>query len=308
MDRLLITGGSGYIGGKLCEAACKRWKTYATYHASPVLQDSVIPVYLDIGNREQVQAAVHIIKPSIIIHAAAITNCRVCWEEQDEAWHVNVNGTEFLASVAEDVGARMLYLSTDLVFDGEDEYYTEENEPNPVCFYGKTKYAAEKIVSKICSNYTICRCALVYGWDWNRARPFTKTIIQKLSSGEEISLFTDEFRSLIYDYNLCEIILNIASQQSVQGIYHLGGEWKISRYDLGLKICEIFKFNKGLLIPISIDRLSTGEKRPSDCSLLVGKAKNIINNKMMSVDEGLLALKELLGPSFTASKEINREK
>jgi dTDP-4-dehydrorhamnose reductase len=296
MDSLLITGGSGFLGANLALMVSSYWKTYATYHHSPFCNKNLgIALHLDIKNRDEVKRIVSEISPKIIIHTAAITNSDFCAEHREEAQEVNVKGTNNITLAAEHVGARLIYISTDLVFKGDKRFYSEEDIPNPLCYYGKTKLEGEKIVASLSSNYCIARTSLIYGWSINSSKCFTEIMIGNLNNGKEARLFVDEYRTPIYIKNLCEILSELAKREDLQGIYHLCSSQRLSRFEFGLTISEIFGFNKKLFIPVSVDNFSFKDKRPKDCSMKNEKSMRDLKTKIWSIEEGVKDMRSFGG-------------
>jgi dTDP-4-dehydrorhamnose reductase len=288
MLTILITGGSGFAGRNLIRRISPFAKVYSTWHTHVVEEgQSIKSVKLDITNSEEVQKVISDISPEIIIHAAAIANLKLCRENQSKSYEVNVRGTYNIARAAEKAGARMIYISSDLVFDGSRSYYKEEDIPEPICYYGKTKYEGEKIVASVNSNYCITRSALIYGYGLGLSQPFSQVIIEKLSHGISVELYKDEYRSPIYIKNFCDIIFEISLNDQIHGLYNICGTQRLSRFDLGLKISELFGFDKRLIIPVLVSNSALNEIRPRDCSMKNSKLKAAIKTKIQTIEEGL---------------------
>jgi dTDP-4-dehydrorhamnose reductase len=288
MLTVFITGGSGYVGRNLIRRISPFAKLYTTFHTHVVEEgQSVESVKLDITNSEEVQKVITHISPDIIIHAAAIANLKLCREDQKNSFEVNVKGTYNVAQAAEKTGARMIYISSDLVFDGSKGYYKEEDIPEPICFYGKTKYEGEKIVASGNTNYCIARSALIYGYGVGLFHPFSEVVIDKLSHGRSVELYKDEYRSPIYIKNFCDIIFEISLNNRIHGLYNICGTQRLSRFDFGLKIAELFGFNKRLLIPVLIGNSTLNEVRPKDCSMYNSKLNAAIKTGIQTIEEGL---------------------
>ncbi len=293
MKPLLITGGSGFLGGNLVSIAAGLGETYFTYHTSPCpAESSGAAICMDVTDQAQTEKIVSEISPAVIIHAAAITDAGYCEEHQQDAWDINVSGTRNVASAAEKVGARLIYASTDMVFSGGDSFYSEGDTPNPVHYYGKTKLMGEQIVQSVSSNYCIARIALVYGRSANNSKCFTETILEKLGRGESVRLFVDEYRTPIYAKNLCNAFLELAERDDLQGIYHLAGSERLSRFEFGLRLAEIFGLDKKLLVPVSVGDVSFAYNRPRDCSLSHDKAASVLSTRFWNVEESLNDMKE----------------
>jgi dTDP-4-dehydrorhamnose reductase len=141
-----------------------------------------------------------------------------CADHVDLALAVNVKGTENVAVASEEIGARVIYVSTDLVFDGVGRFYSEEDKPNPICIYGKTKSAGEEVVSSLNTDYCIVRAAWTFGRSVDTSQCFAERMIDKLRKATPITLFTDEYRTPIYVTSLCDAILELARRRDT-GIY-----------------------------------------------------------------------------------------
>jgi dTDP-4-dehydrorhamnose reductase len=291
---LLITGGSGFLGGNLVSIASTLCETYFTYHSSPCPTESPgAAICMDVTDQAQTEKIVQEISPAVIIHTAAVTNAGYCEEHQQAAWDINVNGTRNVASAAEKVGARLIYASTDMVFSGTNSFHSERDSPNPGHHYGKTKLMGEQIVQSVCSNYCIARIALVYGRSANESKCFTETMLDRMGRGESVRLFVDEYRTPIYAKNLCHALLELAEREDLQGIYHLAGPERLSRFEFGLKLAEIFGLDKKLLNPVSVDDVAFAYERPRDCSLSHTKATGVLNTRFWNVEEALNDMKSM---------------
>ena len=283
------------MGGNLASMASFNWKTYITYYSSKVGQfSSIDTVYLDITNKDEVEKIILRISPKVIIHTAAVNDFNFCADHRELAWKINVDGTRNIALAAEQVNAKLIYISTDLVFEGDIGLYSENDCPNPLCHYGKTKLEGEKIVSSINSDYCIARTALLYGWSKNSSKCFTEIMIDNLKKGKELRLFTDEFRSPLHVNNLCQILLELAKRDDSNGLYHIGGSQRMSRFLFGLTLADIFGLKRDLIIPTTVDNFLFKDKRPKDCSMKNEKILNFLNIKPPDIIDGLSEIKEAI--------------
>lgn len=158
--KLLITGANGLLGNKAILLATRNYEVMPLHHAKP-LHDNSLEV--DIVNKEQVLSIFRKMRPSAVIHAAAETNVDKCETQKEHAWNVNVRGTQNVAEACDEVGAKLVHISTDYVFDGEKGHYKEEDKPNPISYYGLTKLEGERQVVAHCGNYAILRASVIYG-------------------------------------------------------------------------------------------------------------------------------------------------
>ena len=167
-------------------------------------------VPLDIRDKQEVMSVISGIKPAVVIHTAAVVNVDYCEEHPEEAWDTNVNGTENVALAAKEAGARLIYISTDSVFDGEKGMYVETDTPHPVNTYGRSKLEGEGKVQQWMPDALIVRTAF-YGWSPNQSnRPsLSEWVVTNLRQGKILNMFTDVFFSPIFTSNLSAVITEL---------------------------------------------------------------------------------------------------
>lgn len=290
--RLLITGGSGLLGSNLAfMAAGEGMETYAAYYSHPVKIAGSATFSLDITQASDVFQKIEEIQPDIIIHTAAITNPDVCEEDKDLACRVNVTGTGNLVQAAKITRAKFIYLSTDLVFDGCSSFYREDDTPNPLSYYARTKLEGEKIVAANSKNYCVVRTAVIYGPSI-QGGSFSEWIIQRLKEGKQVPLFVDQFRSPILVTNLARALLEIC-RRDITGLYHLGGADRLNRLDFGRILARKYGFPEDNLSPVAMDNFGFKAPRPKDCSFDIRLAEKTFNVRLLGAKEGIKELKEL---------------
>lgn len=224
--------------------------------------------------------------PDIILHTAANSNLDSCEQNPHAAERINVAATECLAQAAEARGARFIFISSDMVFDGETGFYSENDPVAPLAVYGKNKADAEKKVQYICRNYVIARAALIYGRPKGGGSSFSNWIEQRLTKNQAVPLYTDQFRTPIYVENLAEALLELAQSDFI-GTLHLGGANRIDRYNFGLQLCSLGGYDACLLRPTSMHDFQPPARRPADVSLSIAKAKSVLTTKILDTREGL---------------------
>lgn len=287
MKEILVTGGSGLLGSKVVKLAKDSYQVIPTYHRGSLFSNSV---RLDITDRREVFETIQRLKPDIVIHTAAETNVDKCEQERDWAWRANVEGTDNLAEVCAKTNAKMIYISTDYVFDGEKGLYAEEDEPNPVNYYGLTKRKGEEFLVKSCRDYVIARTSVIYGWSPRRLN-FATWIIDSLRRRRNIQVVDDHFNSPTIADNLAEALLETI-EKDLSGLYHMSGSERINRYQFAAKVAETFGLDSNLIKPIKMSELKTWiAKRPRDSSLNIEKAQRILKTKFLNVQESLNILK-----------------
>ncbi|MCP5426308.1 MAG: NAD(P)-dependent oxidoreductase [Gammaproteobacteria bacterium] len=286
----LITGAGGYLGSMLMRMAAARGPVVGTIHQTAV-DDSAnrtLPP-LDLCDREQARRVLHAVAPTVIIHCAAMADFNRCALDPARARAVNVQGAANLAEGAADIGARLIHLSTDLVFSGDRGQYTEQDVPDPQSEYGRTKYAAERVVQACCENAVIVRPALIFGSSPSGRSSFTEQILQRLKRGETVPLFEDEYRTPVSLTTLCDQLLELALGDH-RGVFHLGGPERLSRFQFGRRLASALGLNDELIIGGSYKDHVFADPRPADCSLRSIRVARDLSTAHPPLDETLLAL------------------
>jgi len=289
LKKVLITGASGLLGRKLARALSEEYRVIPTHSTHPVNPDSM---RMDIVDGSEVVGVLSEVRPELILHAAAETNVDKCETNRELAWSVNAIGTRNIASACGKIGAKLVYVSTDYVFDGEKGHYSEEDKANPVNYYGVTKLEGERFVRELCGDYVIVRTSVLYGWHPNRLN-FATWVIDSLKSGMRISVAEDHYNSPTLADNLAEAILKIVEADAT-GLYHIAGSERISRYDFAMKTAEVFGLDRSLVTPVKMEDLKIWvAKRPRDSSLSMYKARHELKAGLLDVHEGLRQMRVL---------------
>ncbi|OYT61240.1 dTDP-4-dehydrorhamnose reductase [Thermoplasmatales archaeon ex4484_30] len=287
MKRLLLTGGSGLFGQAFIDLVKKTpHEIYVTYNKHPLDFENAFQT--DITDAIKVKQLIEKIKPDIVIHSAAFTNVDRCEIEKEKAYEINAKATENIAKVAKEIDAKLIYISTDYVFDGKKGLYKEGDKTNPINYYGLTKLEGEKAVIENCEDYVIARTSVIYGAN---KKNFATWVIEELKKGNQIKIITDQWVSPTLNIDLAEQILALI-EKNEKGVFHTAGGERISRYDFVLKLAEFFNFDKKLVIPATSDMMNWIAKRPRDSSLNVSKISNI--KRPYKVNEALNSLKEVI--------------
>ncbi|MBQ3435936.1 MAG: dTDP-4-dehydrorhamnose reductase [Bacilli bacterium] len=175
---------------------------------------------MDITNREQVMEVIKKYKPDVIFHCAAWTAVDRAEDEEEMCTKVNVEGTKNIADASIEVGAKLVYMSTDYVFDGTKEgMYTEEDQPNPQSVYGKTKFLGEEEVRRNPKHF-ITRISWVFGINGNN---FIKTMLKLSENHDELSVVADQIGSPTYTYDLAKLLIDM-SETEKYGTYNVTNE------------------------------------------------------------------------------------
>lgn len=274
---MLVTGGSGYLGRWVAELASEDWDVVATYASRPDDLDGVGWRQLDIREADAVSSLVEELQPQVIVHTAALNP-----GQGNDFETVNVAGTANVANGAAATGSRLIHISTDMVFDGRDGDYTEEDTPNPLNEYGRTKALAEKAVAASGANAVVVRTSLIYGWRPTVSRA-AQWMIDTLDSGEIVRLWADEIRCPIWVESLAAAVVELAPL-NYTGPLHVAGEQKMSRYDFGIALLRFHNVDKG---PIFAIPSPPGQLRPLNCTLDTSRARKLLSTPLPGVDSVL---------------------
>jgi len=287
MKRILVTGASGLLGSKIVKLAEQSLEVIPTHNTRSFFKDSI---KLDITNRTEVFQVTAKIKPDVVIHVAAETRVDQCEKNREEAWKVNAKGTKNVAVACGKIKARLIYVSTDYVFDGEKGVYFESDEPNPVNYYGWTKLKGEEFVRENCQDYVIARPSVLYGWhSWKTN--FALWVMESLRRKEPITVVDDHYNSPTLADNLAEALLEIA-ETDLNGIFHTAGSERINRYEFAVKIAKNFDLDANMIKPVKMSELKMWiAKRPRDSSLCIIKAQKQLKTKFLNIEESLKLMK-----------------
>ena len=249
--KVLITGAGGQLGTEL-----------ALYLKRELAQAAIFPLSrqdLDITDFQKVHQVINAIRPDVIIHAAAYTKVDQAETDKDLAYAINASGTRNIALCGENVGAKLVYISTDYVFDGrKDVPYTEFDQPNPLNTYGRTKLAGEEFIKSASSRHFIIRTSWVYGKYGNN---FVKTMLHLAQERQELMVVDDQVGSPTYTLDLAEFIVSLMKTEQY-GIYHATNVGACSWYELASEIFSL-KGIKVKLRPCRSDEFIRPARRPA---------------------------------------------
>lgn len=219
--------------------------------------------FFDLTDHDQVKNYILHERPDVIIHCAAYTAVDLAEEEKNLCYDVNVLGTKSLALAAKDINAKVVYISTDYVFDGQGELpYSENAKTNPINFYGNTKEQGEKIIKEHIEKYYIIRTSWVYGLNGNN---FVKTILKLAETRNEVNVVCDQIGSPTYTRDLSEFIYQLV-QTNCYGIYHGVNDGYCSWFEFAKLIYEKSEL-KIMVSPITTHDYPTKAKRPLNSRL-----------------------------------------
>jgi len=276
VKRLLLTGGSGYLGSHLIQAA-QDWEVYATYFSRPLAPARGAAIPLDLRDANAVRALLRDTRPDAVIHTA-------CSNRDPDNVSAIVPAARHLASATRDFGLRLVHVSTDLVFDGEHAPYADDAPPAPIHDYGRAKAEAERVVAEIDPSAVVVRPSLIWGLDPIDRQ--TGWLVDGVRRGERVTLFTDEYRCPVHVHDLCAALLELASRPEISGSMNLGGPQSLNRWDFGMKLLAALRLTPGPNVVRSTVKES-GLLRARDLTMISARARQLLNTRLRSMDEVL---------------------
>lgn len=264
MEKLVITGAGGFLGSHLVEQAKLRFDTYGFSNNSKVDLEADHAFYFDLTDKESLLEYLNQIQPKYIIHSAAISSEGGCRKDPVLAEQINVEATKQIADWSAANNARLIFTSTDLVFDGDASPYSENAVCEPSMEYGKLKLAAEEAVLQH-QNALVARLPLLFGIGLGDRKGSLMNFIEQVKNRQTQSLFSDEFRTPAYAKDVAAFIIELL-QKDFDGLIHLGGQASLSRIELGKAFCQHLDLDTQFLN--SIKRIDIGlDYRPANTSL-----------------------------------------
>ena len=271
MQKLLVTGASGFLGWNLCQYAQTRWQVYGTYFSHEVTIPGAILSKTDLKDFAALNQLFKEIKPDAVIHTAAASKPNFCQTHREESHAINVGVAVNIARLCSEHNLPCAFTSTDLVFDGKHPLYKETDPVCPINHYGEQKVIAEQKMSEIYPAIALCRMPLMFGLASPVSPSFVQGMVNHLKAGKVINLFTDEFRTPASATAASQGLL-LAIEKQVQGVLHLGGKDRISRYDFGLLLANILQLPTDLIRPGKQADVVMVAPRSPDTSLDSSKA------------------------------------
>ena len=248
--KVLITGGKGQLGIDVTSLFQREGYQVWSFGKQE----------LDITSFEHLKQTVEAIKPDLIIHAAAYTKVDLAEEERDTAFRINAIGTRNVAVVANQVGAKLIYISTDYVFDGTQNIpYDEYSSVNPQSVYGKSKLAGEVYVQQMCERFFIVRTSWVYG---QAGSNFVKTMLTLAAKQTELTVVHDQVGCPTYSMDLAAFLLELA-KTDLYGIYHASNTSSCSWYEFAKAIFAEAGYNDVQVKPVSTAQFQRPAPRPA---------------------------------------------
>ena len=248
--RVLVIGGSGFIGRYLVRrlGGIPGYEVSATYLSRPPRNDGNSWHWLELTDPEALPATFLASRPEVVVNLAAMADVGAAEREPERAWAVNVGGTAEIVRQCREHDARLVFMSTEYVFDGASGPYDEDDSPAPTTQYGRTKLDAEREVASLGDRGSIVRTSIVYGWPLQRHRNFVPMLIERLRSGQQYRASTSVMRSPVYVEHLADGVAGLVEQR-LPGVHHIAGRDWVSMYDFALAVADAIELDRGLVLP-----------------------------------------------------------
>lgn len=291
-SRIVFTGITGLLGSYFLKNPKVGFKIIGLGNKN-IPKSSKNFFKIDIINKKQVIDFIKDKNPQIIIHAASLGNVDYCENNPDEAVKVNVEGTQNIIKAAKKVSAKIIFLSSNAVYDGTSPPYHEQSSKNAVDVYGKTKMEGEKLVVESGLDYVILRLITMYGWPPKGARNNPVTwIIENLKKGQKLNIVNDVYNNHLYADQAAKVLWKVIEKDIEGEVYNIAGRDSISRFDLALKVAKTFKLDASLISPVSSDFFKDIAKRPKNTSFDTSKMEKKLGIKPLTVNEGLILMRQ----------------
>lgn len=288
--RVLIIGASGKVGLELTkEFKNSEFKNEFEIFGTSNSSKSDKLLSLDITNEKDLQDIFEDIKPNIVILSAALTYAEYCEEQPELAKKINVNGTKNILDLCKNFKCKLIFLSSDYVFDGKVGPYSESSSTNPLNVLGKTKVEAEKIIQEV-NDHLIIRTAWVNDISKD-SKSYALHVINSLTKNEKIMAPIDQFGHPTLAKNLCEIIIELIIKNK-KGIYHVTGSTYLNRYEFAVEIAKAFGLNSSLIEGVSSSELKQKALRPEKVELNLNKIITESEVKILSLREQLEIMRD----------------
>jgi dTDP-4-dehydrorhamnose reductase len=285
--RVAVTGANGLLGGEAVLQLAGRHEVLALGRGPCRLAPGPFAWRdADLGDGRSVEAALREFGAEAVLHAGAATDVDACERDPELAWRVNVGGTEQVARACRALGARLVAVSTDYVFDGEAGPYGEDDVPNPRGAYARSKRCAEEAALLLVPDCAVARVAVVYSGRAGAKSTFATQVVEKLSRGEPVKAFTDQLVSTTHAAGGAARCLELLLETRYRGVLHASDATVLSRVELAERIARRFGLH-GEIVPVRTADAGLAAPRPLRGGLRVERAAQLLRAKPLGIDEAL---------------------
>ncbi|MBN2009229.1 NAD(P)-dependent oxidoreductase [candidate division KSB1 bacterium] len=294
MKRILITGINGLLGQRCFYEFKDDFEIIGLdLHSSSIVSPKVSYYTIDLTQRNQIKEVLLHEKPDYILNMAAFTNVDGAENQRELCWKVNVESVEHLAYFAHKIGAKLVHVSTDYVFDGKSGPYRETDVPAPLGYYGKSKLAGENALRKSDATFAILRTMVLFGTGIDIRLNFVTWLIQTLKEKKEVTIVDDQFGNPTLADDLTKAIRCVIERDKWD-LFHIGGLEIIDRYHFAVEIARYFDLDPKLINRTTTTALNQQVPRPLKSGFILEKAITELNHHPMTIETSLKILKKQL--------------
>jgi dTDP-4-dehydrorhamnose reductase len=283
--RILITGASGLLGLNLALEAASGHTVFGLVNQHALRTQAFTVIQADLLEPGAIQTVLDETRPDWVIHCAALANVDACETNPQQASQLNSEVPGKLAQLVARGGARLVHISTDAVFDGQRGGYSEEDAPNPLGVYARTKLAGELAVAQANPDAIIARVNL-FGWSVSGQRSLGEFFFNNLHAGKSVMGFTDVFFCPLLANDLGQILMRMLEKR-LSGLYHVVSRECISKYTFGVRLAHRFGLNENLIRPASVGEAGLKAARSPRLTLQTGKLAQALGVPPPDLSTGL---------------------
>jgi dTDP-4-dehydrorhamnose reductase len=284
-SKLLVLGGSGLVGSNFINTSKNDYDIIFSYNTNKIKISNTQSFQIDLLNDNEIEKIIKNYNPDIVIHTIAHSSVDLCETDPSVADILHIDMTKKIANACASINSKLIFLSTDAVFEGQlNKQYCENDIPNPVNYYGKTKLEAEKIVLNASINNVVLRTSVIYGW--HEKSRFTNWILDYLKDGKSVDPFSDQFNTPTLIDDLVEVILKIIDKD-ISGLYHATGKTCLNRYQFAILLAKKFSYDTTLIHSVTKLEKKQNAPRPISTCLDSTKLENILNFSFSDISSGI---------------------
>tara|TARA_B100000989_G_C19526544_1_gene467203 strand:- start:1815 stop:2708 length:894 start_codon:yes stop_codon:yes gene_type:complete len=286
--RIGVTGASGMLGNALLQQLSKSYEIFATSRNIGLLGKNINWECFDLTNLDLLKVWLDKNNFDIVIHCAAIVDVDFCEENIDMSKDLHVETTKIISNYMQSSRGKLIYISTDSVFDGKKSgKYNETENTNPLNVYAKTKLQGEQKV--LCVDSGLVLRTNIIGWTNKNKTSFFEWLLENLIKKNDIKLFDDVYFSPLTVHDL-SLIIEYILINPIYGLYNCANSESISKYDFALKVCEVFNLSSSEISRVSVNTMNFKAKRPKNMGLDVSKLTNDLMYNLPNIIDSIKSM------------------
>jgi dTDP-4-dehydrorhamnose reductase len=273
-------------------AASRGWGVLGAGHQAAVTSSEAETARVDIRDAARVLELVREVRPSWIVHCAALTDVDWCEDHPDDALRVNADGVRNVATAAKAADAGIIYISTDSVFDGSRGGYLEDDRTRPINAYARSKLEGERALREVDPDRWIVARTTIYGWSPGNRKSIAEWFLSQLEASGSPAGFVDVVFTPILVQDLAHALIDLIGM-GAGGVYHVAGSEACTKYEFGRQVALSFGFDPVAIRPVELATVALRARRPLNTSLSVAKVSRVLGRELPTVASGLAQFRKL---------------